>query len=276
MPTDESDDRLKRRSVLRAVAVTSASASLAGCTFHLGRDGIEVGLDSDDDSPEERTEVDTPADTSDDESADDSDPQEREGDPGDTDDDDGERGEDADDGEDVDEEDEDEADSPPSFEEDCIGFDSDNLRVVRVRVQDSDGSWKYVVRLQDDTRRLVQFESMSDAQLAKDIIEFYGFDQQCFVGRPDSAMTYWLVGGRPASVSRTSFDEDCNPIDLTNLTVSQTTGGDWRLSDGSGIIATNPDEEAIRTAKATIEHYGFSRRCFVARPGPPMTYWLTE
>ncbi|MCU4754324.1 hypothetical protein OB919_20480 [Halobacteria archaeon AArc-curdl1] len=117
---------------------------------------------------------------------------------------------------------------------------------------------------------------MNDANLAKDIIEFYGFDRHCFVGRPDPVMTYWLVGGRPATVSRTPFEEDCNSVDLTNLTVSQTDGGDWRVTDGTNILMTDPDEEAIRTAKATIEHYEFSRRCFVGRPNPPMTYWLTE
>ncbi|MEY7848731.1 hypothetical protein AB7C87_05950 [Natrarchaeobius sp. A-rgal3] len=185
-----------------------------------------------------------------------------------------EAGEDADDSRD--EAGEDADDPPTSLEEDCISFDPDNLNVVRARVEEPDGRWKTVARVIEDTHQLLELESMSDAFSAKEIIEFYGFNRHCFVGRPDSVMAYWLVDGRPATLSQTPFTEDCISIDHTNLTVEQTAGGEWRLTDGTRRLMTDPDEEAIRTAKATIEHHEFSRHCFVGRPNPPMTYWLTE
>jgi hypothetical protein len=44
-------------------------------------------------------------------------------------------------------------------------------------------------------------------------------------------------------------------------------GANWLLDFGG-------DQSAAQQAADTIHHYHMNRQCFVARPNPPMQYWL--
>ena len=70
-----------------------------------------------------------------------------------------------------------------------------------------------------------------------------------------------------------SFSEDCIIVDPTNLTLEEISGGRWRLSSGSSALIVADEKDDAEAAKAIIEHYGFTRNCFVGRPDPAMTYW---
>ncbi|WP_255192118.1 hypothetical protein [Natronobeatus ordinarius] len=72
------------------------------------------------------------------------------------------------------------------------------------------------------------------------------------------------------------FSEDCIGIDPTDLAIEEISGGRWRVNSGrSGLLVFDEKDDA-ETAKAILEHYEFTSFCFVARPDPPMTYWLTD
>lgn len=69
--------------------------------------------------------------------------------------------------------------------EDCIPFDGGNLQIEET----SGGNWRLIA----GDSILLQFPNRSMAQRGLDIIQFYGFEYLCFVGRPDPPMTYWLA-----------------------------------------------------------------------------------
>ena len=72
--------------------------------------------------------------------------------------------------------------------EDCIAFDRDNLAVVEIG-----GRWKVV----EGTHWLLDFgPGEGNAIAALHFIRKYGFDEICFVGRPDPSMTYFKAKGR--------------------------------------------------------------------------------
>lgn len=246
-----------RRRLLGLVGSTGAVA-LAGCTidedgirFSSGDDGsageTEPG-DGDDTGAEDDDEPDTDGGAGDDEDGDE---------PGDETEDD----EEAEDGEDYPE---------PSFDEDCITLDPTNLSISEI----PGGRW----RIESGSSALFIFDTEAQAERAREILEFYGFDRLCFVGRPDPPMLYLTVDGTSVSAAggRIDGDEDCLPVDPTNLSVHETDDGRWRLQDGRSYLVTDEDEAAIWRAKSVIEHYEFTTRCFHERPDPGLEYWLTD
>jgi hypothetical protein len=66
--------------------------------------------------------------------------------------------------------------------EDCIGFNPAALRLV-----ESGGEWT----LQDADHPLMTFEDRKEARAAFDIIQKYGFNHICFVGRPNPPFHYF-------------------------------------------------------------------------------------
>ena len=67
--------------------------------------------------------------------------------------------------------------------EDCAAFDNDQVEAARVR-----GKWRVVA----GDRWLLNFENDRDAaRKAAEIIQYYGFTHNCFVGRPDPDMQYF-------------------------------------------------------------------------------------
>ena len=78
----------------------------------------------------------------------------------------------------------DQAPSGAKSGEDCVPFDPDALEVV----EQSDGTFK----LAEGDHSVLDFgEKQNEAKAALEVIRRYGFQQQCFVVRPNAAMNYW-------------------------------------------------------------------------------------
>ena len=115
--------------------------------------------------------------------------------------------------------------------------------------------------------------NQSGAERAADIIQHYRFDQQCFIGRGTPFMTYWKTNGHVPSGN--FGGEDCigNNPDTTH---AAHVGGAWKVVDGSQWMLSGSDGTLAHHAEEVIHHYNLNRQCFVARPNPPMSYWLSE
>ncbi|MEF8863727.1 MAG: hypothetical protein V5A40_18545 [Haloarculaceae archaeon] len=156
---------------------------------------------------------------------------------------------------------------PLGFEEDCLTHDTE-----AVEVRDDGDDWL----ITDGGSRMMLFDEFENAVKARDIIQEYGFDQRCFIGRPDPPMGYWLIDGRPASPNDASIgNEDCIGFDRTNLEL-EASDSLFLIVDGSHSLLAFDSRENAQRAIDVIQHYKFDRQCFVGRPNPPMNYWLSE
>jgi hypothetical protein len=151
--------------------------------------------------------------------------------------------------------------------EDCVGFTPGNLRVANIS-----GRWKIV----DGSHWVADFGSnRTAAERGLAIILRYGFTMQCFVARPNPPMTYWRRGAGVPSLP-TGAGEDCNSINPANVR-ARFVGGAWKVVDGnSWLLHFGTNREGAERAAAIIQRYNLNRQCFVARPNPPMTYWLSR
>lgn len=110
----------------------------------------------------------------------------------------------------------------------------------------------------------------SEMAQAKSIIQFYGTNQQCFVGRPDRSLSYWLIDD--AAPSGSYSGEDCVGIDPNNLVVELHNGNHTVVSEGNHWAFAAPSHAEAEKVIAVIKNYGFTKSCYVGRPGPPMAY----
>jgi hypothetical protein len=152
---------------------------------------------------------------------------------------------------------------PTNISEDCI-----NVNYVTVSTLNSNGKWIVV----SGSSYLLNFENNeAGANLAVNIIKFYGMDKMCFVARPNPPMTYFTVNGNaPAGAFPGEDAIGFNPANLT----AQLLSGKWIVADGSSSLLNFESNQAgANTAIAIIQKYGFTRMCFVARPNPPMMYF---
>ncbi len=151
----------------------------------------------------------------------------------------------------------------PSYEEDCISFDPNQAEVMS-----AGGRWKIAV----DGMWLLDFgTSKSEAESALEIIKYYGMNSQCFVGRPQASMEYYLVNG-DAPVGP-MIGEDAIPFDPYALEVKRVQGR-WKIVEGSHLLMDfDQQEEEARQALDIILRYDFHYMCYVGRPDPSMTYF---
>jgi hypothetical protein len=147
--------------------------------------------------------------------------------------------------------------------EDCIAFDYQQAEVKKI-----DGRWKIVV----GNMWLLDFEhSESEARQALRILQHYRMNRQCFVGRPDPSMEYYLVDG--AAPAGSMAGEDCIGFDPGKIEVKKVDGS-WKIvEDSHWILDFGSNEYEARTAFQIIQKYGFSYICFVGRPNASMTYF---
>ena len=150
--------------------------------------------------------------------------------------------------------------------EDCIAFEAERAEVRRYS-----SSWKLV----DGTLWLKDFgDNEAEARRALEIIQHYGMNRQCFVGRPDPSLEYYLHGDQVPAGPLTG--EDCTTFDPDRISVVIANGrytiieGDKRLLD----FGRNKSE-AMKALKL-IRTYGFTHLCFVGRPQPSFTYFRTD
>lgn len=67
---------------------------------------------------------------------------------------------------------------------DCLNFNRANIRIEPA----GGGEW----RLTDGVSSMLIFPNEAEAQQAVDVINKYGLNRHCFVGRPDASFTFWL------------------------------------------------------------------------------------
>jgi hypothetical protein len=150
----------------------------------------------------------------------------------------------------------------PNPDEDCIAFDPETVRAEEVN-----GSWKVT---SGSMWMLDAGSERDEMRTAAYFIRHYGFTQQCFVGRPDASLAYWLTP--TGAASGTANSEDCVSINPNALSVSGS-GSSWRvLSNGDHAAFSAPSQDEANRIVEIVERYGFTQSCFVGRPGPSMTY----
>jgi hypothetical protein len=147
--------------------------------------------------------------------------------------------------------------------EDCISFNYQNAEVKKI-----DGRWKIVV---GDMWLLDFGSSETEANKALSIIKHYHMNEQCFVGRPDPSMEYFLVDGQ--APSGTFSGEDCISFDPVKIEVKKIDGS-WKIVENNLWILDFGDREGeARKALKIIVEYGFDYICYVGRPDPSMIYF---
>jgi len=156
--------------------------------------------------------------------------------------------------------------TPPApklpFAEDCLDFDTDSTRV-----QESGGNYWVV----DGGAMLYFGTNKAEAYEALDIIQYYRLNDQCFVGRPDPSLEYWLVDNDSPAGSYPG--EDCLSYSLDNIEVVNIRES-WKIVDGSHwILDFGEMEEEARKSYEILQTYGFDHICFVGRPDASMIYF---
>ncbi len=152
---------------------------------------------------------------------------------------------------------------PQAMAEDCIGFE-----YRRARVQNINNSWKITV----GTMWLKDFGPKRDeAEKALKILKHYRMNKQCFVGRPNPSMEYYLTNNHGPMGAMAG--EDCVSFNPAKITVSRISNS-WKIVEGSHwIMDFGAKENEARKAFEILRHYGFTHSCFVGRPQPSMTYF---
>ncbi len=149
---------------------------------------------------------------------------------------------------------------------DCICFDRQ-----RVQAREVNGSWKIV----DADHWILDFNTSSaNAQLALETIQRYKMNQICFVGRDaGTPMMYFLSDGK-APEGDIGKGEDSLPLDPTKVKAEQINGR-WKLTCGDEWMEDFASSEAsARDAAEQIRTLGFTRQCFIGRPGASMRYFV--
>jgi len=111
----------------------------------------------------------------------------------------------------------------------------------------------------------------TSARKALDIIKFYKFTHQCFVGRPNAPMQYFLCNGKSPTGAYPGEDAiGFNP----SAVVAKKVGTSWKIAEGDNWLMDFASNEAnALKALAVIQKYGFNKICFVSRPNPSMMYF---
>ena len=150
--------------------------------------------------------------------------------------------------------------------EDCLPEPWQQLQVAF-----QGGAWK-IVRGNEWVLSFGANKAAADQSLA--IILHYRFDQICYVQRPHPPMTYWKRGGSVPGGSTPG--EDCIAFHPHQVDASYV-GGAWKVVQGSmWMLDYGSNKAGAEQAAAVIKNYHLNRQCFVARPNPPMEYWLSE
>lgn len=149
------------------------------------------------------------------------------------------------------------------LQEDCIKFDYRQAKIVLIR-----GRWKIVA----GNKGLLDFGiNISAAIKAWQIIQHYKLNRQCFVGRPDASMEYYLTDGKPPVGPYGG--EDSIGFNPSAVTVKKIRGR-WKIVEGDHWIMDfgRNEQEALKSFRI-IQKYGFNHICFVGRPNPNMIYF---
>ena len=98
---------------------------------------------------------------------------------------------------------------------------------------------------------------------------FYAIAMPAFAAPPSAAP-------KPAVAPKTVAPpnaEDCTVVDPANAKAANA-GGVWKVALGpNASLDFAANETAAERAAEVIQHYHFTRECFVKRPNAPMMYW---
>jgi len=146
--------------------------------------------------------------------------------------------------------------------EDCVSFNPATSRVALIG-----GRWKIV----DGNHLMFDFGTKrAEAQRAFAIIRHYRMNRSCFVGRPNPSFRYLLVSRNPPSGAMSG--EDCVAFNPRNAVVRRISGR-WKIVDGNHwMFDFGANRVEAEQSLQIIKKYGFTRSCFVGRPGPSFTY----
>lgn len=139
-----------------------------------------------------------------------------------------------------------------TVKEDCIGFNPDKIEVKEIS-----GSWKIV----EGNHWIMDFGAKADeANKAFKIIKKYGFNNICFVGRPDPSMTYFIANKGVTTVMIVRHAEKAiHPPDDPPLTADGEKRAETlaRILNNTGVSAVF-STNTIRT-RETVNNYADSR-----------------
>ncbi|MEI9990444.1 MAG: hypothetical protein WDM86_10420 [Rhizomicrobium sp.] len=154
---------------------------------------------------------------------------------------------------------------PPSGE-DCTPFNP-----AQVRASNTDGTW----RLGDFSHRLANFGPRhEDALRALAVLNFYHFDEECFVTREAPTMLYWKRAGLVPKES--AHGEVCIGLDPAAAKAAKNEGG-WSVMSGmAALLDFGDDEQAAERAASVIRTYRLNRQCFAGPPKSGLQYWLSQ
>jgi murein DD-endopeptidase MepM/ murein hydrolase activator NlpD len=145
--------------------------------------------------------------------------------------------------------------------EDCLGFNPASLTVQ------SSGTIYQVV---DGTHAAFAAPSAAEADRIIQVARSYQADRSCFVGRPDPSFTYLLRAG--AAPVGALAGEDCIAFDPGSLDLRPAPTGGYLMVSGTSSMFAFPNMLEAGNALHLIRKYGFTRSCFVGRPGPSLSY----
>lgn len=149
---------------------------------------------------------------------------------------------------------------------DCVGFNSNNL-VVQAK------NGKFIIV--DGAHYLFAFDSRAEANKSLSILKAYNGTKSCFVGRPGPSMNYFLSNGDSAPQGYFQ-GEDCISFNPATVRVENVNGqgNHYRIVSGHMWMLDFGDKrfEAGRALRV-IRDLGFTKQCFVGRPGPSFSYW---
>lgn len=151
---------------------------------------------------------------------------------------------------------------PPPAQAECLDFVPEKLSV-----REKDGKFQIV---QDDWW-LFDFASRdTEAYAALKVIQQYGMNQSCFIGKPNPVFRFLLVAGR-APLGQW-YEEDCIPFHPTIISVVERDGR-WLIIDSDVTVFDFGRHEAeAKAALAAIKKHQFTHACYIGRPEPSFQY----
>jgi hypothetical protein len=149
-----------------------------------------------------------------------------------------------------------------TINEDCIGMNWQNVAAKRIN-----NRWKVV----DGNSWLFDTDqSKPEADKIVQIIKHYKAGKICYVGRPNAPFSYLTVNNQ--SPVGAIAGEDCISFNPNNLDVKKI-GANWTITDGNSLLfAFGNKELEAKAAVCIIKKYGFTKTCYVGRPGPSLQY----
>jgi hypothetical protein len=114
----------------------------------------------------------------------------------------------------------------------------------------------------------------SDARLAEEACRHYRFTEECRIGRPQPALTFFLVSGQ--APHGTMLGADVVPFQADALAVRQLADG-WAVCDGTQpLFRFGARAEEAHQALDAIQHYKFDAVCRIGHADPAAFTFLVR